>query len=97
MYGLINNAMRSMIREKFGDEQWDRIQEASGVPEDSFLTMRSYDDAVTYDLVGAAAEVLGARLRNSWNHFTLGSTNISWQRFTVRLAAHGPVRYLKPV
>jgi len=60
VYGLINNAMQSMIREKFGDDQWDRIQEASGVPEDSFLTMRSYDDALTYDLVGAAAEVLGA-------------------------------------
>ena len=37
------------------------------------------------------AEVLGARLRNSWNHFTLGGTNVSWQRFTVRLAAHGPI------
>ena len=37
------------------------------------------------------AQVLGARLRNSWNHFTLGSTEVSWQRFTVRLAAHGPV------
>ncbi len=37
------------------------------------------------------AQVLGARLRNSWNHFTLGDTNVSWQRFTVRLAAHGPV------
>ena len=37
------------------------------------------------------AQVLGARLRNSWNHFTLGGTDISWQRFTVRLAAHGPV------
>jgi len=37
------------------------------------------------------AQVLGARLRNSWNHFTLGSTNISWQRFSVRLAAHGPI------
>ena len=37
------------------------------------------------------AQIVGARLRNSWNHFVLGGTNISWQRFTVRLAAHGPV------
>jgi glucosamine-6-phosphate deaminase len=37
------------------------------------------------------AEVLGARLRNSWNHFTLAGTNVSWQQFTVRLAAHGPI------
>jgi 6-phosphogluconolactonase/glucosamine-6-phosphate isomerase/deaminase len=37
------------------------------------------------------AQVLGARLRNSWNRFTLGATSISWQRWVVRLAAHGPV------
>ncbi len=37
------------------------------------------------------AQVLGARLRNSWNHFVLAGTDVSWQRFTVRLAAHGPV------
>lgn len=59
MYGLINSALQQMIRERFGDEQWDRVFKASGVPADSFLTMRSYDDAITYDLVGAASEVLG--------------------------------------
>lgn len=37
------------------------------------------------------AQVLGARLRNSWNHFTLANTDVSWQRFSVRLAAHGPI------
>ena len=37
------------------------------------------------------AQVLGAKLRNSWNRFTLGTTHISWQRWAVRLAAHGPI------
>lgn len=37
------------------------------------------------------AQVIGARLRNSWNHFLLAGTDVSWQRFTVRLAAHGPI------
>ena len=60
MYGLINSSLQSMIRDKFGDEQWDKVLIASGVPEDSFLSMRSYDDAITYDLVGAASAVLGA-------------------------------------
>ena len=60
MYGLINSALQSMIREKFGDEQWDKVLRASGVSDDSFLTMRRYDDAITYDLAGAASEVLGA-------------------------------------
>ena len=52
MYGLINSSLQSMIRDKFGDEQWDKVLIASGVPEDSFLSMRSYDDAITYDLEG---------------------------------------------
>ncbi len=60
MYGLINSALQSMIREKFGDEQWNRVLEASGVPADSFLSMRSYDDKITYDLAFAASDVLGA-------------------------------------
>lgn len=60
MYGLINSSLQSMIREKFGDEQWQAVLEESGVPEDSFLTMRSYDDSITYDLAGAASRVLDA-------------------------------------
>jgi guanylate cyclase soluble subunit beta len=48
-----------MIRDKFGDEHWEEVFRVSGVPADSFLSMRSYDDAITYDLVGAASEVLG--------------------------------------
>ena len=59
MYGLINNAIRSMIQERHGDSQWDAVKALSGVPDDSFLSMRSYDDSVTIDLVVAAAKVLG--------------------------------------
>lgn len=42
------------------------------------------------------AQVIGAKLRCSWNYFTIGDTSVSWQRFTVRLAAHGPVTPLVP-
>ena len=62
MYGLINNALRDMITTRFGEDQWQQVLATSGVPEDSFLTMRSYDDALTYDLAGAASQVLGAPL-----------------------------------
>ena len=37
------------------------------------------------------AEILGAKLRSSWNPFTIGGTPVSWQRFSVRLALHGPI------
>lgn len=60
MYGLINSALQNMIRERFGEAKWLEVLEASGVPKDSFLTMRSYDDAITYQLAGAASQVLGA-------------------------------------
>jgi 6-phosphogluconolactonase/glucosamine-6-phosphate isomerase/deaminase len=42
------------------------------------------------------AEIIGAKLRSSWNAFMVGRSKVSWQRFTVRLAAHGPVTQLVP-
>ena len=60
MYGLINSSLRQMIQMQFGEEKWQEVLAASGVPEDSFLSMRRYDDDVTYALAGAASEVLGA-------------------------------------
>ncbi len=60
MYGLINSSLKDMIQTKFGEEKWQEVLKISGVPEDSFLTMRRYDDALTYSLAGAASDVLGA-------------------------------------
>jgi glucosamine-6-phosphate deaminase len=42
------------------------------------------------------AEVVGAKLRSSWNGFMVGNSQVSWQRFILRLAAHGPVTPLVP-
>lgn len=41
-------------------------------------------------------EIMEAKLYQSWNGFHIKCTNISWQRFIVRLAAHGPVTQLMP-
>jgi guanylate cyclase soluble subunit beta len=62
MYGLINKALKDMIRERFGEEQWQAVLSASGAQEDSFLAMRNYDDSITYSLAQAASEVLDAPL-----------------------------------
>jgi glucosamine-6-phosphate deaminase len=42
------------------------------------------------------AQIVGAKLRSSWNGFRVARSTVSWQRFTVRLAAHGPVTPLVP-
>ena len=69
MYGLINNALKNMILDQFGEQQWQAVLTASGVPEDSFLTMTSYDDSVTYSLAGAASQVLGAPVEDCLEMF----------------------------
>jgi len=41
-------------------------------------------------------EIMQAKLYQSWNGFHIKGTNISWERFIVRLAAHGPVTQYIP-
>lgn len=58
MYGMVNQAVRGLVTEKFGAETWTKIHTGAGAPE-NFSAMQPYDDAVTYNLVGQAVEVLG--------------------------------------
>jgi guanylate cyclase soluble subunit beta len=60
MYGLINKALKTMIVDGHGEDTWQLILEKSAVPDDSFITMERYDDSITYALVGATSDVLGA-------------------------------------
>ncbi len=60
MYGLIHVALNEMIIKYHGDQTWQNILEHAQVSDDAFMRMRSYDDKITYALVGATSEVLGA-------------------------------------
>ncbi len=59
MYGMINIAVEQLICERHGVENWNQIKKKAGVTVSHFVNMESYDDATTYNLVGAATEVLG--------------------------------------
>ena len=59
MYGLINRAVKGLVTEQFGIDAWNRIRIRAGLPDEDFISMKSYDDSVTYDLVAAATEELG--------------------------------------
>lgn len=59
MYGMINKAVEGLVRQRFGDETWERIAVEAGVEDALFLSNESYPDEVTYRLVKAASEVLG--------------------------------------
>ncbi len=59
MYGLVNKAIQDLIVSEFGDDQWQKIRNKAGLGIDHFASMHSYEDIITYKLVGAASDVLG--------------------------------------
>lgn len=59
MYGIVNQAIQGLVTENFGKEKWERIKQISGVTQEYFISNEPYDDDITYELVGAASEVLG--------------------------------------
>lgn len=58
MYGLVNRAIEDLVCTRFGEETWEAIKEKSGIDVDAFISMESYADDVTYQLVEAASQVL---------------------------------------
>ena len=68
MYGMVNKAVRGFVLKNFDQSTWTRIHEAAGVDED-FVSMKAYDDAVTYNLVGAANAELGIEVSDILNGF----------------------------
>lgn len=59
MYGMVNDGVRSFIVENHGPDVWESICDKAGITEREFERMISYDDAVTYALVGAICDETG--------------------------------------
>lgn len=59
MYGLVNKAVHDLVVANFGEDTWRAIVARAGLDIDTFVSMQSYDDAITYQLVAAASEQLG--------------------------------------
>jgi hypothetical protein len=52
--------MKQMVVGAHGEDTWRQICAEAGVSDTEFNAMHQYADAVTYNLVGAASNVLGA-------------------------------------
>ncbi|WP_300062688.1 heme NO-binding domain-containing protein [uncultured Roseobacter sp.] len=59
MYGMINEGIRTFIINNHDEQTWETICQKAAVEGRSFDHMKSYDDSVTYDLVGAVSEHTG--------------------------------------
>jgi hypothetical protein len=56
MYGIINQALESLVVEKWGQEAWYEVCADCGVTDTDFVSMECYQDELTYSLVGSASE-----------------------------------------
>lgn len=59
MYGMVNEGVRTFILSNHGQDTWAAICASAGVDTTEFDRMISYDDAVTYGLVGAICDHTG--------------------------------------
>jgi hypothetical protein len=60
MFGMVNKAIEDMVIAHHGTEAWERIKGRAGVDVEMFLSDEAYPDDVTFRLVAAASETLGA-------------------------------------
>ena len=67
MYGLVNKSLEELLTEQYGEDAWEAIKEKSGVDVDFFLSNESYEDEITYKLVGAATNVLRVSVKEVLN------------------------------
>ncbi len=58
MYGLVNAAIQELVCSAFGTEKWLAIKQKAKVDIEVFNRMQPYPEEITYNLVGAASEVL---------------------------------------
>jgi hypothetical protein len=62
MYGMVNQAIESMVTENFGPDAWEEVKARAHVEEPVFVAMKQYPDEVTYALATAVSEQLGKPL-----------------------------------
>jgi len=60
MYGMIHKAIRDMVKTVHGEQAWLSVLNESGAADGDFLSLRSYNDEIAYNLVGACSKILGA-------------------------------------
>ncbi len=69
MYGVVNRSLKELVLIHHGEERWQSVLALSDVPGDSFLSMQSYDDQITYDLAQAVAKELAISVDDALRAF----------------------------
>ncbi len=57
MYGMVNQAIKSMVIENHGEKMWDSVLQKIDLKILDFAPFEQYDDSVTGDLLGAISQL----------------------------------------
>lgn len=74
---MVNKGIRDMVVQNHGIDAWHKIRAEANCEQDLFTSIQPYEDSITYDLVGAAAKVLGVS-----GHDVLMAYGNYWITFT---------------
>lgn len=79
MYGLVNRAIKGCVVEQFGEPTWLKIQEKSKTNASHYVTMNSYPDELTFNIIAVACEVLEVETKTLLHafgrHWVLNTAN----------------------
>lgn len=59
MYGLVNQGVHDLAVKLGGEALWLEILAAAGIDDEQYVSLSTYPDEVTYQLIAAASSVLG--------------------------------------
>lgn len=79
MYGLVNKAIEDLVISLTDEDTWLEIARQADIDVVAFVSLDTYDDALTYRLVAAASSVLGIPAET-----VLESFGEHWVRYTGR-------------
>lgn len=80
MYGMIHRAMRQMVLERLGYEDWLALEQKLGIGPPELLTGMVYEDALTQEIIAEAAVQF---------NLTFDECLTEFGRYWVRYADHG--------
>ena len=80
MYGMVHEGLGAFVRERAGDDGWERVCDRAGAPVSTFPSLTTYPDALSAGLVVEAAteldvpvEVLLPEFGRFWVDYALGT------------------------
>ena len=98
MYGMIHRAARDFALDSVDEQDWDAILQRLGLDNRHFISGQHYDDATTFELVGALSELLGTPVPDllyEFGRYWIGFTERSDYAAALAMAGDDLVTFLR--